>query len=122
MVFIPPAYVASTSAMWVMGGFTGAHLNDVWYSTDGKDWTQQTANAQWGARSEHTTLVFNNTSGGGQAMWVIGGDDGTGASSEGWYATDGIDWTQCTDKSKGEARMRKGGVGGNKHVMRPPVR
>ena len=58
--------------MWVLGGYDGPEIgqNDVWYSTNGMNWTQTTAAAGWSARNAPTSLVYNNK------MWVIGGWDG----------------------------------------------
>ena len=62
-----------------MGGNTGT--NDVWYSTDGIDWTEATANAYWADRIRYTSVVFDNR------MWAIGGDDFSGgAVNDVWYA------------------------------------
>lgn len=33
-------------AMWIIGGYDGSLLSDVWYSYDGTSWTQTTAAAQ----------------------------------------------------------------------------
>lgn len=96
--------VAYDNKMWVMGGqlwtMGGEWLdNDVWYSTDGANWTQVTASANWTPRSTFTTLVYDDK------MWVIGGwDDGTGYLNDVWYTTDGIDWTQATANANFFAR------------------
>jgi hypothetical protein len=41
--------------LWILGGYTNNYyfdgeLNDVWYSANGRDWVQATANAQWSPR------------------------------------------------------------------------
>jgi len=105
--FTPPLYVASTSAMWVLGGtITGSPFreNDVWYSTDGIDWTQATAAAQWVRRTNYSAVVFAPPQyvASSTAMWVIGGSaggtacNGLARCNDVWYSTDGIDWTQTT--------------------------
>lgn len=57
--------------MWVIGGDVltagGAFGNDVWYSPDGINWTQQTAEAEWGDRRGHASVDFDGS------VWVIGG-------------------------------------------------
>ena len=60
--------------MWMIGGGTASssYFNDVWYSSDGVNWTQATANAGLSARYWHTSVVFNSK------MWVIGGFDDRG--------------------------------------------
>lgn len=87
--------------MWVLGGYGGFggsgsqfdYYNDVWSSTDGFTWNQMTANAQWEARENFTTLVFDNK------IWVLGGCVANGSQcsqspQDVWYSEDGINWTQ----------------------------
>ncbi len=87
--------------MWVIGGDdalggVGNYKSDVWYSTDGTNWTQATANAAWSGRRGHTSIVYGNK------MWVMGGrDNGSCSSSTGlcndiWFSTDGTNWSQTT--------------------------
>jgi Kelch motif/Galactose oxidase, central domain len=87
---------------WVIGGavptLPGAaapntvHVpqSDIWSSSDGKTWRLETANAAFGARWLHKTLVYND------ALWVLGGStqsSGT-ATREVWRSTDGVNWSQ----------------------------
>jgi len=73
--------------MWVIGGYDGSSIySDVWWSTDGITWTQATAGAVWGARHDHTSVVYDNK------MWVIGGL----GKNDVWWSTNGNDWTQAT--------------------------
>lgn len=58
--------------MWIAGGITaGNHssqdVNDVWYSTDGKGWTQATASASFSPRDSFSGLAFR------EKMWSIAG-------------------------------------------------
>jgi hypothetical protein len=53
--------------IWMFGGTTYTSLtlppiffSDVWTSSDGINWTQETAAAQWTARRGHRAAVFNN--------------------------------------------------------------
>ncbi len=74
--------------MWVMGGKDqNGLLNDVWSSTDGKKWTQETSEATWKPRSQHTTVVFD------EQIWIIGGDTRGQGSSSIWSSFDGQNWT-----------------------------
>jgi hypothetical protein len=64
--------------------------SDVWSSSDGKTWRLETANAAFGARWLHKTLVYHD------AIWVLGG---SGQSSgigtrEVWRSDDGVNWSQ----------------------------
>jgi len=89
--------------MWVLGGTRGGGggdlaTNDVWYSTNGVAWIQETASAPWAARSGAESLTFNNR------MWVISGGLNAGGgpyanATDVWYESvpdsdaDGIqDW------------------------------
>jgi hypothetical protein len=98
LCFLLPAILFATSVvfdnkMWVMGGNRNPpfqYLNDVWYSTDGVNWTQATANAGWSARDGHTLVVFHDT------MWMMGGYDASGQKNDVWYSTNGVNWTQAT--------------------------
>lgn len=57
--------------MWVIGGWSGnpyKNWPDVWYSADGKSWTElKTSGAQWKERHEHSAFVFQNK------LWIAGG-------------------------------------------------
>ena len=45
--------------------------NDVWSSSDGITWTEETPAAAWSARDSHSSVVF------GGYIWVLGGSDGS---------------------------------------------
>lgn len=83
-------------ALWVIGGVgdssgNSTYLGDVWYSQDGANWTEATANPAFGARYAHSSVVFNNK------IWVIGGvRPGSGAFSDVWSSSDGVNWTEAT--------------------------
>ncbi len=86
--------------MWLLGGQVSGDLkNDVWYSSDGKNWTCATQSAQWSARMGHTAVVFNNR------MWVFGGMAASrSVKNDVWYSPDGEDWTQATASAGWSAR------------------
>ncbi|MDD2889426.1 MAG: T9SS type A sorting domain-containing protein, partial [bacterium] len=87
------ASVVFDNKMWILGGAADqTGCNDVWYSTDGANWSQATAAAGWSKRFSHSALVFDNK------MWVIGGFasvDGNDCNDV-WYSTDGANWYQAT--------------------------
>ena len=74
------------------------NLNDVWNSTDGIAWQQATANAPWGQRNLHVTMVHDGK------IWVMGGqtvpqfvpDVPEAFYNDVWNSTDGVNWTQVT--------------------------
>lgn len=79
--------------LWVIGGQDGSRKNDVWSSVDGQTWVQVTAAAAFSARDGHSSVVFDD--GGGEKMWVIGGDDGI-YKNDVWSSDDGVTWVQAT--------------------------
>jgi hypothetical protein len=82
--------------LWVIGGDVASgtpndtYVNDVWYTTDGSTWLNATPGAAFPAREGHSVAVLNN------AMWLIGGDNGSGGLADVWTSADGINWTQKT--------------------------
>jgi len=84
--------------MWLLGGNDGSGKNDVWYSSDGANWTQATSSAAWSARWAHTAVVFDNK------MWVLGGTSGGSSKHDVWYSSDGTSWTQGTAAAEWTAR------------------
>jgi hypothetical protein len=72
--------------IWVVNGIrSGGEIADVWYSSDGANWTCATASPGWTPRTRNTLLVFNNK------MWMIGGNYW---QNDVWNSSDGIHWTQ----------------------------
>ena len=54
-----PAWWCSTTQLYMLGGEGHA---DVWRSTDGKDWTQLTAEADWGPRNGYAPMWSSTAS------------------------------------------------------------
>ncbi len=85
--------------LWVIGGSGGSRtanqpLNDVWAMDAERNWTEVTAAADWSARHEPATVVFQDK------LWVIGGREHLGwssAISDVWTSGDGANWTLVTD-------------------------
>jgi hypothetical protein len=78
-----------------MGGYMDFYgynsTNDVWWTSNGQEWIEATASAQWSPRSGHSAVAFD------EKLWIIGGSaEGTGGSNDVWYTTDGINWLQAT--------------------------
>lgn len=103
------ASASFSNRMWIMGGrggpMTADQKNDVWSSTDGVTWTQETADAGWSERYGHTCAVFNGK------LWMIGGVGGglaTGFYSRNdvWSSPDGVTWTQEVAAANWTARDR----------------
>ncbi|MFC1598869.1 hypothetical protein ACFL2U_02605, partial [Patescibacteria group bacterium] len=121
-----PDMIGFNNKLWVMGGLTAGgigSLNDIWSTTDGRNWTLEVDNglAPWAPRKGHKLLRFNNK------LWLIGGcyyGSGfcqgicTGGASDGllcrhggeclggtcsnsgfndaWSSVDGVNWIQET--------------------------
>jgi len=90
--------------MWLLGGFGQGkpiRLNQVWCSSDGKDWTQVTGAAPWGIRNLPCTVVFDSK------MWIMAGAEYSGPPdkrnpilhSDVWYSSDGQNWTAATESA-----------------------
>ena len=90
----------------LMGGLDDAtsFKNDTWRSTDnGTTWAQQTANAGWSARDQHTSVVMPNGS-----IVLIGGYGWPGFDllNDTWRSTDnGTTWTQQSASAGWTARF-----------------
>jgi hypothetical protein len=58
--------------MWMIGGFRAqpewTNLNDVWYSSDGKDWKQLITQDIWSERHEISPYVHDNK------LWIVAGN------------------------------------------------
>ena len=89
--------VVMNGAIYVIGGNDGTNtLNDVWKSTDGKTWTNETqstaTNQKFTPRFEHSSVVMSGE------IYVIGGQSAvTGSTNylnDVWKSTDGATWTQ----------------------------
>lgn len=90
-----PRYRHSTTVfdnkLWVTGGSSGdgGNLrNDVWYTENGIEWTEATAEAQFPKRNIHSAVAFDNK------LWVIGGYDGD-FTNDVWFSADGINWSEA---------------------------
>jgi len=103
--------IAYNNEMWVIGGYNGStYYNDVWYSTDGANWSQSSnLSGIFTPRYGHSGLVFNNE------MWVIAGQDSSGAKNDVWYSSDGQNWTSFSGAAF-NARFSQAGVVYNNYI------
>lgn len=116
-------------AIWVSGGkettrTSRSYKNDVWTSTDGKNWSLVTANADFSARFLHSMVAFKNR------LWLIGGHNGNVTKdkplvyhNDVWSSANGRDWVlevneapfhKLTDRSLIVHDNRLWLLGGNK--------
>lgn len=97
-----PMTVTFRDRLWLMGGWYNGRLpghsasNEVWSSTDGKQWEQATAAAGWTPRLASGLVTFRDR------MWILGGIEdyyfGTDSSlkNDVWSSADGKTWQQAT--------------------------
>lgn len=98
--------------MWIFGGWFDSYNappRDVWRSSDGVTWRPVQEQAPWKHSDLPMTLVFDDK------MWLMGGWyngrlPGHSASSEVWWSTDGIEWTQATKRAAWSPRIAAGAV------------
>lgn len=94
--------VVFNNQLWIFGGITNQDINkeitsDIWSSTDGIHWQQQTANPPFAVRTDHRVTSFNNK------LWLVGGNDGIAFGkiySDVWSSSDGINWTEEVTNSE----------------------
>lgn len=82
--------------LYVIGGHDSSGLkNDIWWSTDGITWNEETPNPQdmFTTREDHTAVWFKN------AIWVIGGRTASGATNDIYASADGKLWSKMTPTS-----------------------
>ncbi len=103
------AGVVFRGKMWILGGaekyFTGTFrnlLNDVWCSTDGKNWKRVTEKAPWAPRAFHGAVVFDNK------IWIMGGGNYRpefAGYNDVWNSPDGVHWTRVTARAPWACRL-----------------
>lgn len=70
-----------------MAGTNGSRFNDVWSSSDGFTWTQETSAAPWSIREEAAATIYNNK------IWLTGGQS-TALTNDVWSSPNGKDWVR----------------------------
>jgi leucine-zipper-like transcriptional regulator 1 len=100
--------VVFNGRIWIIGGHDdqiGAR-DDIWYSTNGKDWIQ--ANSSLGflkPRAGQNAVVFRDK------LWIIGGAWGDDHMyGDVWYSDDGIIWTRATPRAEFGPRTQHSSV------------
>ena len=86
--------------IWVIGGLSGTFKNDVWYSSDGINWTEATSSADWSVRYNHESIVYNDK------ICVMGGRNYHNMLNDLWYSVDGINWVEVIDSADWEPREK----------------
>lgn len=103
------AIVEFKDKMWILGGTENYYFgdqkslkNDVWSSSDGKKWKQETSDARWSPRAYHQAVVLNDR------IYVFGGGNYVPkyeAASDVWSSADGVIWRKETDKTPWPPRL-----------------
>jgi len=75
--------------MWVATGVLNGYRNDVWSSTDGVNWIEETSAAPFVGRSGSMLQVY------GGKLYLIGGVNGTWLNDV-WCTSDGVNWTESS--------------------------
>jgi hypothetical protein len=83
--------------LWLIGGIDdpllGNPKSDIWSSSDGINWTQETSNAAFSSRSQHQVTAFKNK------LWLVGGHGNTSetqSNTDVWSSVDGKTWVEQT--------------------------
>lgn len=103
------AAVVFQGKMWVLGGIENYYFgtadslkNDVWCSTDGKQWKQIIAHAGWSPRAYHQAVVLDDK------IYVLGGGNYAPkyhALNDVWCSDDGEHWTEVTPSAAWTPRL-----------------
>lgn len=103
------ALVVHDDKMWMLGGSENYYFgdqtslkNDVWSSSDGKEWTLVTDRAEWAPRAYHQAAALNGR------IYVFGGGNYVPehqAFNDVWSSADGIHWRQETDAAPWSPRL-----------------
>lgn len=106
---IAAAVVSFKGKMWMIGGIEDYYFgddkslkNDVWSSTDGKEWKLATEHAEWSPRAYHQAVVLNDK------IYVFGGGNYVPkyqALNDVWSSEDGVRWTKVTEHAGWSPRL-----------------
>ena len=105
--------------LWAIGGFNGQGccanvLGDIWSTTDGARWVDETPVLRFSPRSNHQVTEFKGK------LWTIGGLTASGIySNEVWSSLDGIDWRQVATKGSADGLLTNNNmfVGRSEHQV-----
>jgi hypothetical protein len=87
------ATVVFDGKIWILGGrrdmdsWWETDFNDVWYSSDGREWIRATPSAGWSKRYGMAVVVWD------KKIWVMGGSR-IFRNNEVWSSQDGRHWTR----------------------------
>jgi len=103
------AAVVFKGKMWILGGSENYYFgdesslkNDVWASSNGRDWKLMTDDAGWSPRAYHQAAVL------GGKIYVIGGGNYVPqyqATNDVWSSDDGVHWERVTESADWHPRL-----------------
>jgi len=103
------AIVEFKGKLWILGGTENYYFgdknslkNDVWSSTDGRDWKLETNNAPWAPRAYHQAAVLNDK------IYVFGGGNYVPeyfAYNDVWSSKDGVNWVREIENAPWSERL-----------------
>lgn len=103
------AVVVFQDKMWLLGGVEDYYFgnddslkNDVWCSTDGKEWTRVIEHAAWSPRAYHQVVVHDGK------LWLLGGGNyvpNYEARNDVWCSEDGVNWSCVRDAAPWPPRI-----------------
>jgi len=106
---VAAAVVIFKSKIWLLGGTENYYFgnkkslkNDVWNSSNGKDWKLATMDAGWPPRAYHQAAVLNGK------IYVFGGGNYVPdyyAKNDVWRSGDGVHWTKVCDGAPWHERL-----------------
>lgn len=111
-----PMSLTFDDKMWLMGGWYNGRLpghsasNEVWSSTDGKNWELATKSAGWSPRLAAGLVEFKGE------MWILGGienyyfGDKKSLKNDVWHSKDGKEWKLATADAGWAPRAYHGAV------------
>ena len=93
--------IGGVSSYWIVPGYSSSFIlkNDVWFSPDGSSWYCATTNSGFAPRYDFGLAVYSN------ALWLIGGTDGSNVFPDVWRSTNGTNWVQVTASNQYTARI-----------------
>jgi hypothetical protein len=103
------AAVVFKGRMWILGGTENYYFgdasslkNDVWTSTNGRDWQLECERAPWAPRAYHQAVAL------GQRIYLFGGGNYVpeyAAHNDVWSSADGVHWEQETEHAPWSPRL-----------------
>ena len=116
------------NGIFVLGGNESQTANylesDVWWSTDGESWRENTSNAAWSARENHQVVAHRGR------MYLMGGRGDFHRLNDVWSSVDSKNWSLVTGSAGWSAREYHQAVvhngrmyvlGGNDNTIRKDV-